>query len=313
MQHALTLVPGSLTRRVDAAAAARCGIVLRAARSVDDSSRRMLAGESDAGEMSLATFVQAHAAGAALVALPIVTGARFLEPGVGVRPGAGIVKPTDIAGRRVGIPQYWMTSSVWHRAILERIHGVSPTAIEWVTVQPERIEGRRLPCNISVSPQLGSELAELLRVGDIDAVLYPRPISDFFDGSIAAPLFPNRIEAQKLFFMACGFVPIMHLLVIRKNVLMACPQFVSDIEALLHGAKATLVLHGGAEAAELPLHGAGLSENRSMLGTDLWPFALKAYQPALMWFLESAVQQGLISSGLSIESLFVDGSDCRLA
>ena len=313
MQLALTLVPGSLTRRVDAAAAARRGIVLRTARSVDDSSRRMLAGESDAGEMSLATFVQAQAAGAALVALPIVTGARFLEPGIGVRPGAGIFKPAEIAGRKVGIPQYWMTSSVWHRAILERRYGVSPTAIEWVTVQPERIEGRQCPVNISVAPRLGSDLAELLRAGEIDAVLYPRPISDFFDGSSAVPLLTDGVEAQKAFFTALGFVPIMHLVVMWTKVLLSQPQLASDVAVLLRDAKAAVISQGGPEANELPLHGAGLAENRSLLGADLWPFTLAAYRLALTWFLDSAVQQGLISSGPSIETLFVDDSVCRAA
>ena len=313
MQLALTLVPGALTRHVDAAAAARRGIVLRTARSVDDSSRRMLAGESDAGEMSLATLVQARAAGAALVALPIVTGARFLEPGIGVRPGANIVKPAEFAGRRVGIPQYWMTSSVWHRAILEGIYGVPPMAIDWVTVQPERIEGRQLPGNISVAPRFGSDLAELLRAGDIDAVLYPRPISDFFDGSIAVPLFTDGVEVQKAFFTELGFVPIMHLVVARANVLESRPQLASDIAVLLQDAKAAIVAQGGPESADLPLHGAGLAENRSLLGADLWPFSLSAYRRAVTWFLENAVRQGLISNIPSIESLFVDDAVCRAA
>lgn len=273
----------------------------------------MLAGESDAGEMSLATFVQAQAAGAALVALPIVTGARFLEPGIGARPGAGIVKPVQLAGRRVGIPQYWMTSSVWHRAILERRYGVPPRAIEWVTVQPERIEGRRFPDNISVAPRLGSDLAELLRVGDIDAVLYPRPISDFFDGSTAVPIITDGVEAQKAFFTALGFVPSMHLVVMRADVLLSQPQFASDVAVLLREAKAAVVSQGGPDANELPLHGAGLAENRALLGADLWPFTLAAYRLALTWFLDSAVQQGLISSSLSVESLFVDNSVCRAA
>ena len=62
----------------------------------------MLAGESDAGEMSLATFVQARSAGAALIAMPIVTGSRFLEPGIGVRPGADIIKGSDAQDRLYG-------------------------------------------------------------------------------------------------------------------------------------------------------------------------------------------------------------------
>jgi len=313
MQLALTLVPGAFTRHVDASAAARRGIVLRAARSVDDSSRRMLAGESDAGEMSLATFVQARSAGAALIAMPIVTGSRFLEPGIGVRPGAGIVNPAQIAGRKVGIPQYWMTSSVWHRAILEWKYGVPPNAIDWITVQSERIEGRQFPSAISVAPRLGSDLAELLHVGDIDAVLYPRAISDYFDSAIAVPLFAKSIKAQKDFFTTLGFVPIMHLVVIRANVLERRPQFASDVAALLQDAKAAIASQGGPEAAELPLHGAGVAENRALLGGDLWPITLAAHRPALAWFLDSAVRQGLIASHPSIESLFVDDSLCRAA
>ena len=44
-------------------------------------------------------------------------------------PGAPILDPGDLAGRRVGLPRYWMTSSVWRRAVLFDEYGIDERAV----------------------------------------------------------------------------------------------------------------------------------------------------------------------------------------
>src|SRR5437870_5334273 len=143
----LSVIPSPLTRPVLSGQFAPPGVVLRTneARSVDDNSRRMLDLEFDVGEMSLATFTKAREQGLPLVALPLFTGRRFLQPSVTVARGAGIDDLAQLVGKRVGIPQFWMTSSVWHRLVLRQMHGVSQEQVTWVTSAPERTEARAMP------------------------------------------------------------------------------------------------------------------------------------------------------------------------
>ena len=121
MKLSISLVPSALTNPILDGTSRIEGIDLdtHVSKTVDSNSRAMLEGAFDVAEMSLATFVKGRAEGAPLIGLPIFTGRRFLEPGIGIREGAGISEPRELAGRRIGVPQFWMTSSVWHRAVLE--------------------------------------------------------------------------------------------------------------------------------------------------------------------------------------------------
>jgi len=100
----------------------------------------MIAGKYDIAEMSMATYVQARARGLDLLALPVFMGRRFLQPCVAFAKNSTIGSPSELRGKRIGLPQFWMTSSMWHRGLLEHEYGVPATQVEWVTTQPERLD-----------------------------------------------------------------------------------------------------------------------------------------------------------------------------
>jgi len=137
---ALSLVPSSLTTplldgsvKIDGVA-----VVPHAAKSVDDNSRAMLSGGFDVAEMSLATFARAKDRGAKLIGLPVFPGRRFIQPGVAVAKGRRFASPREFAGKTVALPQYWLTSSMWHRGVLQHEYGVAPDQVNWVTAVVER-------------------------------------------------------------------------------------------------------------------------------------------------------------------------------
>src|SRR5438105_8685426 len=111
----MALVVGPLTQPLldEHAAVSGLDVEVHAGTSVDRTSREMLEGRYDVAEMSLATYVKARELGADLMALPIFTGRRFLQPCVVARAAAGIRTLADLRGKRIGLPQFWMTSSVW--------------------------------------------------------------------------------------------------------------------------------------------------------------------------------------------------------
>ena len=44
---------------------------------------------------------------------------------------AGIDEPKDLAGKKIGVPEYSMTAAVFARGMLLHEYGVEPSTIEW--------------------------------------------------------------------------------------------------------------------------------------------------------------------------------------
>ena len=308
MKLVVSLVPGALT---DPILSGACGIEgaeldVRQAKMVDGNSRQMLDLAFDVAEMSLATFTKARAEGAPLIGLPVFTGRRFLEPGMGARPEAGIEHPAQLAGKRVGVPQFWMTSSVWHRAVLSNVYGVPENTIEWITVQPERFDLPFTP-GVKVTHRPGEKLDELLRRGEIDAVMFPRPVEEHFDAALARRPFPYVVAAQRAFHSKTGIFPIMHFVVMKEALHRDRPGLARRVIDAFQRAKDTILAKPAAiPARDLPFHGADFGYARGVLGDDPWPYGIAANAPALQWFLARAHEQGLTRRRLAPEALFVE-------
>src|SRR5690606_29730227 len=75
--------------------------------------------EFDVSEMSLSSYMIALDRGVAgMRAIPVFPSRHFRHSFVYVRTDAGINDPTDLVGRRVGVPEYQMTAALWTRGFL---------------------------------------------------------------------------------------------------------------------------------------------------------------------------------------------------
>src|SRR5487761_1495035 len=106
LELSLSVLPTPLTQPVLTGDMPVEGVELHAqeAKSVDDNSRRMLGLGFDVGEMSLATYVKAREQGIPLVSLPLFTGRSFLQGAITVSPRANLHDPSELRGKRVGLP-----------------------------------------------------------------------------------------------------------------------------------------------------------------------------------------------------------------
>jgi 4,5-dihydroxyphthalate decarboxylase len=311
LQLSMSLVPGPLTQPVLAGEVVPEGtqVFVTAGKSVDGNSRQMLNLAFDVAEMSLATFLKAREQGTPLIGLPIFTGRRFLQPCVLVATSAGITSPADLAGKRVGLPQFWMTSSLWHRGILHQQHGVAQDAVQWQTTTEERFPGLSMPPNVtlrSVAAGSGSpdaSLQEQLLAGELDATMTPRPGDDLArrDSRVRQP-YPDVVQTQREYYQVTGVFPIMHFVVMREELAAQHPWLPESLCAAFVAAKERAIASGA--GPEAPIAGASPEETAAVFGPDSWPYGLQRNRRTLETFVEFATTQGLLQQSVAVDELF---------
>ena len=304
----ISLIPGELTDPLIANEVTVKGDVaftMTVGKSVDANSRAMLDGAFDVAEMSFSTYVKARDLGRDLIGLPVFTGRGFLQPGITVSAASGITRPEDLAGKRIAIPQFWMTSTVWHRLILEQQHGVHDDAIAWLTMSEERF--KELPASPGVSIQRlpdGTKVEEAVLSGTCDASMVPpRGVSKNPNPATRSP-YADLSQAQRAFYAATGIFPIMHFVVMRKSLHDELPWLAAALHDAFGEAKRIAV-----ERNALPPMIAGMTpaDQQKLAPGDPWAFGLKENQRALDAFLGFSRAKSWVSESLRLQDCFVEG------
>ncbi len=224
-------------------------------------------GRFDVCEMAIATFLQARACDKPLVLLPVTLAARFQEAALLCRADSRIHGPADLAGRRVGVRAYSQTTGMWLRGILAESHGVPPDAVRWVTFEDAHVAEYRDPPCAERAPA-GTDMLALLRARDLDAVIVG---NDPPDDPGLRTVFPDPAAAGEAFRRRHGFVPVNHLLTIRRDLAGRRPDLVDELLRMFREAKAA----SAGDAGTLPMGCAAL-------------------QPAVDLALRYSTEQGLL-------------------
>lgn len=245
----------------------------------------MLAMEYDVAEMSLATFLWGRfERGLPIVALPIFTGRQFVQGLMWCRADSDLRAPEDLTGAQVACPQYWMTSTMWHRSILDHYYGVDSGKISWRMCSQERLS----PCPPIVGRHVEYYIGEgspvdLLLSDEVDAVLLPRrPRSGL---AKLRPIISDWRSEEAKFLAATNVFPIMHLVVGTEA-------------ALYNNDLANTLLHA-------------LGESRAPVGPAAddvsapLRFARNSEVPTLENFARFCVADGLLSEEPDLAELFM--------
>jgi 4,5-dihydroxyphthalate decarboxylase len=183
--------------------------------------------EFDAAEMSLSSYVMSLFSDdpPPFVAIPVFPSRSFRHSCIFVNRKSGIREPRDLIGKKVGSPEYQLTAPVWIRGILSDEYAVPVSGPRYFTggqEEPGRIEKMKvsLPSEVRVEAiPPGKTLSQMLDAGEIDALYTPRIPSTFLNGSgRVVRLFENHSEVEKAYFRKTQIFPIMHTVVIRRDV-----------------------------------------------------------------------------------------------
>src|SRR3981081_2273642 len=138
-------------------------------------------------ELSLAKYVALRAAGdESICAIPVFPSRVCRHSSIFVRPD-GPRQPAQLAGARIGVPEWAQTASVYTRSLLMHEWGVPLTDVHWVQAgvnQPGRREKveLHLPPGVTLSSVTDRSLDEMLHAGDLDAVFPAPPPASFERG-----------------------------------------------------------------------------------------------------------------------------------
>ncbi|MEU6420630.1 ABC transporter substrate-binding protein [Streptomyces spiralis] len=281
--------------------------------------RMMRHQEFEVAELSLSSYVLSlRTDPSPFVALPVFTSRMFRHGSLYCHADAGITRPEDLRGKRVGTPEYQLTACVWMRGILADRHGVPVDSVSYLTggqETPGRIEkaGVDLPDSLSISriPE-DRTLAAMLADGEIDALCTPRVPSPFVAGDPRVRrVFPDVIAAEKEYYAATGIFPVMHVVVIRRDVYDRHRWVAQSLYKALLAAKDAAyesLYDTSALRFMLPWLTPQLEETRALLGKDYWSYGVEGNRETLETFLRYHHEQGLSARLWRPEELFAPES-----
>jgi len=271
--------------------------------------------EFDIAEMSLSSYaVTLSRDDPPFIALPVFPSRMFRHACIFISTKSGIREPKDLAGRKVGVPEYQMTAPVWIRGILQDEYGVDPSAVHYFTGGGEergREEKRKLdlPAHVRITPIGATQtLSRMLADGAIDALYTARTPSTFatHPGAVRR-LFDDYVTAERDYHRRTRMFPIMHTVVMRRDVYRAHRWMAQSLCKAFAEAKRRAradLLVTNALSSMLPWQIAQVEEARRELGDDWWPYGLEPNRAVLDTFLRYHHEQGLSKRRLAPEELF---------
>jgi len=283
---------------------------------VEETFFRMLRNrEFDAAEMSLSSYtVSLGREKPPFIAIPAFPSRLFRHNGIFISTRSGIREPKDLIGKRIGVPEYQLTAPVWQRGILQDEYGVDPASVEYFTggeEDPGREEKVKLnlPAKIRVRAIGPTQtLSHMLAEGEIDAITAPRNPSTFTTRPDRVKrLFENYVEVERAYFRKTKIFPIMHTVVLRRELYEAHPWIAQSLMKAFVEAKRRAQENLYVVAAiktMLPWQIAYVEETRRELGEDWWPYGFAENRHVLETFLRYHHEQGLSPKRLKPEDLF---------
>ena len=273
-------------------------------------------GEFDASEMFLALYMSLRARGEfPFVAIPVFPSRVFRHAFMFVNTNSGIRVPQDLAGKRVGVPEFRQTASVWIKGILQHEYDVDLHSIHWFEGGDNRPRARDL---LDVQPDadpdidlqfIGEDktLSAMLADGEIDALLGARRPNTFGVSPHVQRLFPNYRQVEQDYYRKTGLFPIMHTVVLKEELHREHPWVARSLFQAMQESKdwvMSRMLNTGTLRFMLPWMFEDLEEMDRVFEGDPWVYGLEPNRHILNTLMGYLVEQGLMERAVPLEELF---------
>jgi len=265
--------------------------------------------EFDVCEINIGGFYMGRDRGEALTAIPVFLHRRFRHGFVFVNAKSGIREPKDLIGKKIGGTNFQPASNIWMRGILEQYYGVPHRQCTWVVERSEDVEFTP-PKDLRIEMIApGKRLDIMLAEGEIPAMLSPDLPRLFIEGDKRiVRLFPNYKDIEIEFFKKTAIFPIMHVTVVRQDIIDKYPWVATNLVKAFEEAKALAYRHtANPRTTPLAWVRTAWEEQLDVLGSDPWAYGLgDVNRNNLETVLRYCHQQGLISRMMTLDELFAD-------
>jgi 4,5-dihydroxyphthalate decarboxylase len=264
------------------------------------------------GEMSASFYMTQYSKAKTLsdvIAVPVWISRAFRHGNIYVRSDSGMTSPHDLRGRRIGLPEYGMTMAVWLRGLFSDDYAIQPADIQWVT--------HRAPAGLSedavtyppdvdiIDATKGLNPQEQLLTGEIDA---------WIGAGVAPPvagirrLFSDVYAEERKYFSRTGIFPIMHVLVLKRAALEQYPDLSGSLFRVFNAAKLRAqkrLWSTSVPYATLPWILEAVEEQTRLMGSDPWPYGLRANAATLSALARYMDEQHLLWDRLAFSDYFL--------
>lgn len=272
--------------------------------------------EFDAAEASMSTYiVMCDQGNDDFVGIPVFPSRFFRHSSIYVNTDAGIEEPEDLKGRSVGIPEYQQTATLWIRGMLQHDYGVHPSDLHWYQgglTEPGRTHmvDLDIPDEVNIESVPDKALSDMVETGEIDALLTARAPPAYESDSVER-LFPKYWEVEQDYFARTGYFPIMHTIVLRKEIYETNKWIARELVEAFEEAKNIGLERLGDSAeltASLPWLHPELERMRDLMGDDYWPYGVKDNRETLEAMTQYAHEQGLTDEKVAVKDLFPEST-----
>jgi hypothetical protein len=277
--------------------------------------------EFDVSELGLSFYLRTlNLDDPPFIAIPVFP-ARFFRHAAILINSKGIRSPHDLNGKRIGEPFCYGTDvGTWAKGILKDEYGFQPEAARYVIGGLNNPVPRWdwLPFNpyyrsAAAIEDLGpaQTLDQMIESGGIDALVTPVMPQSWLNGSAnIRRLFEDYETVERDYFKRTGIFPIMHTVVIRRDVYRNEPWIARALyDAFLQSKEVAYEKYRSGDAFMhfyfmVPWFAALRDENRQLMGDDVWPYGVSANRKTVETFARYHHEQGMSKRQYRIEEIF---------
>ena len=273
--------------------------------------------EFDLAELSFAKFAaQVTRPDSDIIGLPVICSRLFRFSSFYVNKKSGIRSVQDLAGKRVGSPEWAHSAAVYMRGWMHNEMGVKLQDVHWIQAganaagRVEKVE-LHLPLGVQLTRVADKSLSQLLAAGEIDCAIIARPPTCFLQGHPdVVRLFPDFQEMEEAYYDRTKVWPIMHIIAMQKHILHDNPWAARNLlNAFEESKRRSLerLLDPAVSRYPVPWLTNYAKKMRDRFGGDLFPYGIEANRPTWEQMALYTHQQGIAQRQFTPEEIFPAG------
>jgi len=270
--------------------------------------------EFDVSEMSMGKYTAlASQDDKRFWAIPVFPSRIFRHSSIYIRTKGSVRQPSDLVGKRVGVPEWAQTAAVYSRGALMHQYGIDLASINWVqggvndAGRTEKV-ALQLPNGVKLERVTDRSLDDMLLAGELDAVLTAHPPESYEHGNPEVTrMFEDFVPVETEYYRQTGIFPIMHVIAVKREIMDEHPWIAVNLLRAFEQAKANSVarmLEITAPRVPIPWCYEHTRQAQKMFGPDHWPYGIEPNRTTLDAFLQYAYEQGVCERRIEPEDLF---------